>query len=267
MLAITHVPSPNLDQGQRTHVARLPIDYELACKQHEQYCGILRACGVLVRLLDANRGLPDAVFVEDLAVVLDEVAVLASMKAERRCRELAAIVPELACYRPLKRVERPATLEGGGVLRLGRHLLVGLSSRTNHAGMLSLEEIARPYGFHLVPVPVRGCLHLKTACTALPDGTLLINPAWVDSAALNNFPTLSIPGEEPWAANSLSVGATVLLAAEHVRTAELLQRRGLDVRPVCLSEFAKAEGGVTCLCLLIDSCPQPAALHSAVRRI
>lgn len=251
MLALTHVPLPNLDHGQRTHVARRAIDYDLALQQHGAYCQMLRDCGAQVRTLDVNRSLPDSTFIEDTAIVLEEVAVLASMGTATRRAELAGIEPELRKYRELYRIEAPATLEGGDVLRLGRVLLIGLSSRTDTEGVRALEAIVRHYGYRVIAVPVQHCLHLKTACTALPDGSLLLNPHWLDMQALPELERVPIPEEEPWAANTLTIGSTVCLAAEHVRTADLLRQRGFHARTVNLSEFMKAEGGVTCLSLLL----------------
>src|SRR5262245_47081345 len=134
MLALTHLPSRNIDHGERPHVARVPIDFELALRQHDAYCTMLRGCGVEVHTLDVNCDLPDSTFIEDTAIVLDELAVLASMGAEARRGEPAGIEPELRKYRTIERVEAPATLEGGDVLRIGRTMLVGLSPRTNRAG-------------------------------------------------------------------------------------------------------------------------------------
>jgi dimethylargininase len=250
MLALTHVPSPNMDYGQRTHVARLSIDYPLAVQQHEEYCTMLSACGAEVRTLDVNRALPDSTFIEDTAIVLDEVAVLASMGTEIRRGELAGIETELRKYREVYRTEAPLTIEGGDVLRVGRTLLVGVSSRTGLPGVQALEAIGGRYGYRVRAVPVRHCLHLKTACTALPDSSLLLNPSWLDVQSLPGFEKLPVPQSEPWAANTLTVGTTVCIAAAHAQTAELIRRRGFDVRTVHLSEFAKAEGGVTCLSLL-----------------
>jgi dimethylargininase len=252
MLALTHAPSPNLDQGQRTHVARVPIDYALVVRQHEEYCATLRRCGADVRLLDCNRDLPDATFLEDTAVVLDEVAILAPMGTEARRGEPAALEPELKRYRDVRRLDGPASLEGGDVLRVGRRLLVGLSARTDRAAVRALEALVGRYGYRVTPVAVRECLHLKTACTALPDGSLLVNPSWLDLPCLAGLETVRVPKDEPWGANTLTVRGAVVLAAEHPRTADLLRRRGLDVRPVPLSEFAKGEGGATCLSLLLD---------------
>jgi dimethylargininase len=238
--------------GLRTHVARSAIDYDRAVRQHAEYCRMLRHCGVQVRTLDVNRELPDCVFIEDTAVVLDEVAVLASMGVESRRDEPAGIEPELRKLREVHRIEPPATLEGGDVLQLGRTLLIGISSRTSRAGLAALEAIARRYDYKLLPVAVQGCLHLKTACTALPDGTLLVNPDWVDMEDLRGFDTIRIPEQEPWGANTLSIGQKVCLAAEHVRTGDLLRARGFEVETVELSEFAKAEGGITCLSILFN---------------
>src|SRR5262245_13686307 len=143
MLALTHVPSPNLQQCQRTYVAPEPIDLDRAARQHEAYCRMLRECGAEVRTLDVNRDLPDCVFIEDTAIVRDEVAGLTSMGAPSRRAEPAGIEPELRKYREVERVELPATVEGGDVLRVGRTLLVGLSSRTNPAGVKALEAVGR----------------------------------------------------------------------------------------------------------------------------
>ncbi len=250
MLALTHLPSPYMAQCQLTHLARAPIDHDLASRQHEEYCRVLHECGVEVVTLDVNRDLPDCAFVEDTAVVLDEVAILAPMGTAARRSEPAAIERELRKYRAIQRIELPATLEGGDVLRVGYTLLVGLSSRTSRAGIEALETIVRRHGYAVLAVPVSGCLHLKTACTALDDQHLLVNPAWLDVRPLRGFKLIHIPEEEPWAANTARVGGSVCLAAGQPRTAELIRGLGFDVRTIDLSEFAKAEGGVTCLSLL-----------------
>jgi dimethylargininase len=253
MLAITHVPSPNLQQAQRTYVAPAPIDCAVALRQHAAYCDMLRECGARVVALDVNRDLPDCVFIEDTAIVLDEVAVLASMGAPSRRAEPAGIEPELRKYRPVERVLPPATVEGGDVLRVRRTLLVGLSSRTNAAGADVLQAVAGRFGYAVRPVPVRGCLHLKSACAALPDGRLLINPDWLEVAALADFELVHVPREEPDAANAALVGGHVCMAAAHPETTDLVRRLGFAVRVIDLSEFAKAEGCVTCLSLLLDA--------------
>jgi len=251
MLALTHLPSPHMGDGLRTHVARTPIDNDLALRQHALYCAMLRECGAEVRTLDVNRALPDCTFIEDTAIVLDEVAILTSMGHAARRAELPGIARELVPYRPLCRIELPATIEGGDVLRVGRTLLVGLSQRTNLEGARALEAIVGRYGYRVHAVPVQECLHLKTACTALPDQCLLLNPSWLDLSALGDFEKIAVVASEPWAANTLTVGNSVCISSEHVATADLVRRRGFNVRTIHLSEFTKAEGCVTCLSLLL----------------
>ena len=251
MIALTHAPSQDMQACERTFVPREPIDCGRIVEEHAAYCRLLAECGAAVRTLDANRALPDSVFIEDTAVVLDEVAILCPMGADSRRAEPLAMEPVLREYRDVVRIERPAKLEGGDVLRIGRTLLVGQSRRTNSAGIAALASIARRYGYRMISAPVRGSLHLKTACCALPDGRLLVNPAWIDTSALGAYVLVSVPEGEPWAANIAVVNGEVLMNAAHVRTAELVQSLGFSVRSTPLREFAKAEGGITCLSLLL----------------
>jgi len=247
LIALTHAPSPRITECELTYLSRSPIDYPHAVRQHAAYGQMLRRCGAEVVTLDVNRDFPDSVFIEDVAIVLDEIAILASMGRESRRREPDGIEPVLRAYREVRRIERPATIEGGDVLRVGRHLLVGLSSRTNREGLRRLGENVARFGYDLIAVPVRGCLHLKTACTALPDHRLLLNPAWLgDLQSLRGFDWIRIPEEEPRAANMALVGDTVCMDESHARTAEMIGSLGFRVFTVDLSEFAKAEGAVTC---------------------
>ncbi len=252
MIALTHLPSPNMQSCERTFVPQTAIDPVLAREQHAAYCQALRDCSAQVVTLNVNEPMADAAFIEDTAIVLDEVAVLCSMGAASRRAEPANMEPVLRQYREIQHIERPATIEGGDVLRVGRTLLVGQSCRTNAAGISLLAAIVDRHGYKVTPIPVRGCLHLKTACTALADGRLLINPAWIDASALAGYELIHVPEAEPWGANVALVRNRVLLAAEHAQTAELIDGLGFDTQTIELSEFAKAEGGVTCLSLLIS---------------
>ena len=173
------------------------------------------------------------------------------MGAESRRGEPAGIEPELRKHRVVERIEPPAYLEGGDVLQVDRKLLVGVSLRTNLAGLSALEAIVRRYGYAVTPIPVARCLHLKTACSALPDGALLINPAWIDAAAFPGFDLLHVGKMEPWAANILSIGDRVCCQTSHPRTADLIRQRGFEVELIDLSEFAKAEGGISCLNIVL----------------
>src|SRR5262245_39001609 len=176
MTAITHPPSPALARCQLTHLARVPIDVARAVEQHAAYRVALAACGATVVTLDVNRDSPDGCFVEDTAVVLDEVAVLTPMGTTARAAEPAGVEPELRRHRDLIRIAPPAALEGGDVLQVGKTLFVGTSGRTCPAGVGALRAAVGRFGYRVEPVPVTGCLHLKTAVTALPDESILVNP-------------------------------------------------------------------------------------------
>ena len=253
LVAITHVPSPRMASGERTYVGREAIDFSLALRQHAAYEDALRACGAHVMQLDSNRDLPDCVFVEDTAIVLDEVAVMMSMGAETRRAEPPAIEAALREYRQIERVELPATIDGGDVVPCGRTLFVGESPRTNAAGIVGLRQIVSRYGYEVVGVPLRGCLHLKTACSALPDGSLLVNPAWIDTRPLGSRTLVRVPEAEPWAGDVLVIGERIIVSDAYPETATLLRDRGWMAILVSVSEFAKAEGGVTCMSLVFSA--------------
>jgi len=252
MIALTHRPSPQMEACQRTYVPYVPIDLAVAARQHEAYCLALTKCGAQVRVYEVNSGHPDCAFIEDTAVVLDEVAIVGSMGAASRRAEPAGIEPVLKEYRQVERIELPATLEGGDLLRIGRRLLVGNSGRTNAAGIERIQSLTAPLGYSVTAIPVTASLHLKTACTALPDGRLLVNPQWINLRSLADFEIAQVPASEPWGANICLIGECVVLPAAHVQTAERLAKLGFQVLPVDISEFAKAEGGVTCLSLLFQ---------------
>jgi len=251
MRAITHLPSPKMEHGERTFIGRDSIDFQLAVRQHAEYCQLLSLCGAIGTTLDVNCHLADCAFVEDTAIVLDELAILCSMATPSRQSEPSGIEPELHKHRKVVQIEPPATIEGGDVLTVGKILLVGQSSRTNLAGIEALANIARPLGYRVVAVPVHGCLHLKTAGCALPDGRLLVNPSWIDLKPLSEFEQIEVPTGEPFGANILLVENHVIIEAANIRTATLVRNLGFEVHPINLSEFTKAEAGVTCLSLLI----------------
>jgi len=242
----------DLAHCELTHLERRPIDPERARQQHQSYEDLLRALGVVVHSLPAEPHLPDAVFVEDAAIVLDECAILPHMGALSRRPEVESLGAALAPFRRLARLQPPGRLDGGDVLRLGRSLYVGLSSRTDRGGLDSLRGVAEPLGYDVHAVPVHGCLHLKSAVTDLGGDTLLVNPAWVDRSRFGAVALLAVPPEEPHAANVLRVGDAIVASACFPRTLDLLRRRGLTVHAVDNSELLKAEGGLTCTSLLFD---------------
>jgi dimethylargininase len=250
--AITRQISAALGDCLLTHLERRPIDVELARRQHAAYEGLLTELGYEVRSLPAEPLLPDSVFVEDAAVVLDEAAIVTRPGAESRRPETASVAAALEPHRRLLNVEAPATLDGGDVLRLGRTLWVGRTERTDETGVAQLRALVAPLGYEVVAAPVRGCLHLKSAVTEVGEGALLLNPAMIDGAVFEGYRLIEVDPEEPMAANALRAGDAVIMPAHHPKTRRRLERRGLHVCPVEATEVAKAEGGVTCCSLLLE---------------
>ncbi len=253
-IAVTRPVSPSLASCELSHLAREPIDVALAGEQHRAYEERLRELGCTVVPLPGEPGLPDAVFVEDCAVVLEDVAVITRPGAESRRAETASVARALEPYRRIVRLEPPATLDGGDVLRVGGTLYVGRSRRTNAAGVAQLARTVAPLGVRVVTVAVTGCLHLKSAVTLVAPGVLLVQPAWLSPDEL--APALErilVDPEEPFAANALLVGGAVIHPAAFPRTRRRLETRGIDVRPVDVSELAKAEGAVTCCSLVFEA--------------
>ena len=252
MIALTREPSASRAAGGRTFRAREPIDVVLAARQHEAYRRALAECGARVTTLPALDGLPDAVFIEDVALVLEEFAVLFPMGARSRRGEPARTAAEIARWRELVRLPDDARAEGGDIVRLGRTLYAGRTGRTDDRGIAALGEVATPRGYRVVPVDVVGCLHLKSACTALDDDTLLANPVCVDPSAFEVERTIEVDPGEPGAANAVRVGSSVLLQAGYPRTLERVTAAGFEARAVDVGELAKAEGSLTCLSLLFE---------------
>ena len=248
--AITRDVSPAIDRCELTFHTREPIDIERASRQHEAYKDCLRELGLDVMSLPAELDLPDSMFVEDTAVVTDEIAVITRPGAISRQPETATIAEALTAYRPLRFITEPATLEGGDVMRIGKVLFVGRTARTNEAGIAQLQEFMRPHDYDVQAVDVTNCLHLKSGCSYIGRDTILVNRSCVDASAFRQLHLLDVPANESAAANALLVGDTVILPAGFPETRALLERRGFSVRVVDVSELQKAEAGVTCCSLI-----------------
>jgi dimethylargininase len=251
-IAITRKPSPLLETGERTHIGRDPIDFGRALAQHDAYREALASLGASVTRLDDADAFPDGVFVEDTALVLDEIAVLMRPGAESRRGEVTGIAAALEPYRELVRIQAPATIDGGDIVVAGRRILVGHSARSNPDGIAALGELTKRFGYSVRGVRMDGCLHLKSGCTALPDGRLIINRRWIDARDVHDFEMIDVPESEPWGGDVAFIGNTVIAAAAYPRTLENLESSGYAVKPVEVSEFAKAEGGVTCMSLIFS---------------
>jgi dimethylargininase len=251
--ALTRQVSPTFASCELAFLDRQSIDVAKAMEQHRAYEACLTELGASVISLPADPQFPDGVFVEDPAIVLDEVAVITRSGAESRRGETESIARALAPFRELRSIQAPATLEGGDVVHVRKTLYVGLSQRTNREGIAQLAEILMPFGYRVVAVQVNGCLHLKSgACWAGGD-VILANRQWIDAAAFHDFKIVDVAGDEPSAADVLPIGGKVLVPANFVRTAEILEGAGIKVRPIDVSELQKAEAGVTCMSLLFET--------------
>ena len=251
LVALTREVSPAITRCELVHLERRPIDVDLARAQHRTYEAALRGEGCRVRTLPAEADLPDSVFVEDTAVVFDELAVITRPGAESRRPETAAVAAVLAEYRPLVTIAAPGTMDGGDVLVVGRAVFVGATDRTNRAAIDQLCAALAPHGYRVEAVPVRGCLHLKSAATLVAPDTVLCNPRWVAPETFAGVRVLEVTDGEPGAANGLLVGERVLYPSSFPKTAARLAAQGIALLSVNVSELQKAEGAVTCCSLLI----------------
>lgn len=249
-IALTRELSDAIDRCELTHVAREPIDTDRARAQHAAYEDALRELGCRVERVAAAPDLPDSVFIEDTAVVLPEVAVIARPGAASRRPETAAVSEALGAYRSLLTIEAPGTLDGGDVLAIGRTLFVGQTERSNAGGIEQLGRLLTPMGYAVIGVPVRGCLHLKSAVTLVAEDALLIRPSWVDATAFAGFDLIEVDRSEPYAANALRIGDRVIYPTAFPKTARRIEARRIEVRTVDVNELAKAEGAVTCCSLV-----------------
>lgn len=252
MLALTRSVPPSIHRCELTHVARVPIDATLAARQHGEYERLLQSLGCRVRRLQDLPDCPDSVFVEDTAVVLDEIAIVTRPGAESRRDETASVVDALREHRALQCIEAPGTLDGGDVLPVGRRVFVGRSGRTNDSGIEQLARWLGPLGYAVRPVRVVGCLHLKTAVSSLGDGRLLVDPRCVMLTEFDGLTTIDVDSAEPEGANVLFVNGTVICPASAPRTRAKLRALGYRVATHDASELAKAEAGLTCCSLLVN---------------
>ena len=250
LIALTRDVSNSINECELTHISREPIDLDRARAQHVAYEQALeRAARCEIGRVPAAPELPDSVFVEDTAVVVDEVAIIARPGAPSRRAETAGVAEVLARYRELRHIDAPGILDGGDVVVAGRRVFIGRSSRTNDEAIAQMRTILQPYGYEVRAVEVQGCLHLKSAATLLSEAQLLVNPAWISRDAFNGLELLEIDLREPYAANILKAGDDYIYSSAFPRTAEMLQR-SLPLTIVDMSELAKAEGAVTCCSLV-----------------
>ncbi len=251
-IAITRRVSPNIARCELTHLGREPIDLARAEGQHDDYVAALRTLGCAVTELPAEASLPDSVFVEDTAVVLDELAIIARPGAESRRPETASIAAALTPYRRCVAIQGPETLDGGDVLVVDRDVFIGLSSRTTAGAVEQVRAMLAPLGYQVHALQVADCLHLKSAVGRVGPSTLLLNPTLVDPGLFGDRTIITVDPAEPSGGCALLIGETVIYPAEFVLTRARLDDAGILTLSVALSELAKAEAGVTC-CSLVFS--------------
>jgi dimethylargininase len=253
MIAITRKVSPSINHCELTYLERDPINLEIANDQHENYEKALRSLGLKVISLPPAPDLPDSVFVEDIALVLDEIAIITRPGAVSRRKEVTDIKNALKPYRELVSIQAPGTLDGGDILAAGDTIYVGVSSRSNQEGIQQLQEFVNPFGYHVEAISVNGCLHLKSAVTLVGENIFLINPEWIDKEIFKGYRIIEIDEKEKNAANALLIDQTVIYQPSFPETAEKLADAGLNLKMVDSSELGKAEGALTCCSLIFRS--------------
>jgi dimethylargininase len=252
LTAITRGVSPALEKCEISFIERLPISLEKARTQHHAYEKLLTDLGARVISLPPQPALPDSMFVEDPALVLDELALIFPLGTESRRPEAASLAAALAPFRKLAHITLPGMVEGGDILRIGKNIFVGQTRRTNGEGIRQLREIVAPLAYEVIPVAVTGCLHLKSAVTFLGRNTLLANRAWFDTAPFQGYHWIDVDPAESHAANALAIGGKIIFPASFPRTLARIEKAGFSVIPLDISELQKAESGLTCSSLLFN---------------
>jgi len=253
LIAITREVNAAIGSCELTFLRRGSIDTALALQQHQDYQSVLSSLGCEIVVVPTEPGLADSVFIEDTAMVLDEIAVLLRPGAASRRPEVAGVEAVLRQYRTLASIQPPGTLDGGDLLRIDNKIFAGLSTRSNKSGIEQFRNIVKDHGFRVETVATTKCLHLKSAVSEVAPGTLLINPDWISTSSFGDYELIDVDREESHAANALLVGQDLMFPASFPRTADKLVTRGINVTPIDLSELQKAEGAATCCSLILTT--------------
>jgi dimethylargininase len=246
--AICRRPGPDFAQGLTTSDLGAP-DFEKTLQQHDAYVQTLRDLGLIVEVLDALPGHPDACFVEDPAVIVPEVAVLTNPGADARKGEVASIGAALGAYRTCRTIEAPGTLDGGDVLIVEKTVFVGLSERTNAEGAAQLAQHFKPFGYEIITVAVGAGLHLKSSVNWAGGDNLLISDEFANNPVFKHFRHLVMHPDEVYAGNTLWINGTLITPRGFPRTLRQLQTLSKPIVELDLSEYRKMDGGLTCLSL------------------
>lgn len=229
----------------------VPIDVELAKEQHQKYCETLQKLGLQLIYIEADDSYPDCGFVEDTAIVVGDVAVISRMGAPSRRGEEVEVRKILDKCKEIHDIKPSGTIEGGDVLKIDDKLFIGLSKRTTISAVEQVREIAAPLGFQTIAVETKDLVHLKSDCTYLGRGHLLMTPGRFDEAPFNGFRKIIVPEEEAYAANCLAVGGKAIVSDGYPRTMRLIEEAGFETVSLDMSEFRKGEGALTCLSVVL----------------
>ncbi len=248
LLAMVRSPGTSFVKAISNHPDRETIEFRTALKQHNEYVKSLRKSGIQVRTLPPLENFPDSVFIEDNAIILENKALLCSMKSSTRKGETDLTKKELEEFLKVEVLFSPVTIDGGDILQTEKVIFIGQSSRTNHNAVL---ELAKNSPKKIIPVEVNKDLHLKSSVSYLGNNTIVLNPKMVDDSHFNGFKKIIVDPKESYAANCLAIGDNVILPKGFPKLTETLSNQGWKPLPISMSEFEKADGGVTCLSLIL----------------
>lgn len=234
-----------------TRTNRQKIDVTLARRQHAEYCRALQKLGLSLTWIRGDDTLPDSCFVEDTAVVFGEKAVICNMRVKSRANEVVEVAKVMGELRETHRIKPPATVDGGDVLVVEDRVFVGISARTNLHAASQLKKILEDTSMNVIPVKVHKVLHLKSACTYLGNGVVILSRGCFDTDVLQGLRRIIVPRGEEYAADCLAVNETVLVAKGHAETRKLVEKEGFQVDEMEISEFRKGDGALTCLSILL----------------
>ncbi len=227
-----------------------PIDVSLARKQHKEYCDTLESLGLTLIRIEADNTLPDCCFVEDTALVLKELAIITNPGVASRVAETKAMKQVLSPLKKIHYILSQGTLEGGDVMRIEKHVFIGLSARTNEAGISQVTEILSPYGYTVISVKITGTLHLKSVVTYLGNNTIILAQGHFENKVFSAYDNIIVPKDEAYCANCLSINGSVLIPKGYPKTKALIVQKGFSVIELEMSEFEKADGALTCKSIL-----------------
>jgi dimethylargininase len=245
--AIVRPPSSTFSKCISSHPLHHELNLSLALEQHRQYCKSLEDFGLDLIELSADELHPDSCFVEDVAIIHGERAVIGRMAKESRRGEDFTIQEILRDYKHLNRVQSPGTIEGGDVIHFDSLLISGITQRTNQEG---LSQTSKWLGVKIDTIKDNSVVHLKSHMTALDRNTIVVTKRFFQHPIIRGFRKIIIPEDEEYAANTLTIDDTTLMSSSHPKSAKMVHDAGFEVLKLNMSEFEKCEGAITCLSII-----------------